>query len=121
MLGKRYLEEGTLSQSQARQFRNGIADLVSIYKEHVCIEDDLVFPNRRTDTVGSRQSHHRGGNGTRKSRFAKLRSAIVSLNSAKPFEFGTVKPPSEQRTRPSSWMVGNPAYRITEGLSVIHP
>jgi hemerythrin-like domain-containing protein len=43
MFGKRCLEEGTLSQSQARQFRDGVADLVSIYKEHIRIEDHLVF------------------------------------------------------------------------------
>lgn len=44
MLGTRCLKEGALSQSQARQFREAIAELVSIYKAHIRIEDDLIFP-----------------------------------------------------------------------------
>lgn len=44
MLGKRCLEKGNLPPSEAKQFRDAVADLVSIYKEHIRMEDDLVFP-----------------------------------------------------------------------------
>lgn len=44
ILGKRCLEEGLLSPSEAEEFRNAVSDLASIYKRHICIEDELVFP-----------------------------------------------------------------------------
>lgn len=44
MMGRRCLEEGALSQSQAQHFRKAIAELVSIYKAHIRIEDDVIFP-----------------------------------------------------------------------------
>lgn len=44
LIGKRCLEEGSLSPSEAHQFRQAIAELASIYKKHIQIEDDLVFP-----------------------------------------------------------------------------
>lgn len=36
--------EGSLSPSQAGQFRQAVADLASIYKRHIQIEDELGFP-----------------------------------------------------------------------------
>ena len=44
LLGNRCLQEGALSASQAAQFREAVAGLVAIYKEHIRVEDDLVFP-----------------------------------------------------------------------------
>jgi iron-sulfur cluster repair protein YtfE (RIC family) len=44
ILGKRCLQEGLLSLEEAHQFREAVAELVSIYKEHIRVEDDLVFP-----------------------------------------------------------------------------
>ncbi|MFZ0734870.1 MAG: hemerythrin domain-containing protein [Candidatus Sulfotelmatobacter sp.] len=43
-LGKRCLEKGSLSAVEADQFRRAVADLASIYTEHICIEDNEVFP-----------------------------------------------------------------------------
>src|SRR5438270_9983168 len=43
-LGRRCLEQGCLSQPEAEQFRQAVASLASIYKEHIRIEDDVVFP-----------------------------------------------------------------------------
>lgn len=44
LIGKRCLEDGCLSSLEATQFRQAIAELASIYKNHIRIEDDLVFP-----------------------------------------------------------------------------
>jgi iron-sulfur cluster repair protein YtfE (RIC family) len=44
ILGKNCLDEGHLSSAQARQFRGAVADLGSLYKEHIRIEDEQVFP-----------------------------------------------------------------------------
>lgn len=44
LLGQRCLAEGPLSSSQALQFREAVAALASIYKEHIRIEDEEVFP-----------------------------------------------------------------------------
>jgi hemerythrin-like domain-containing protein len=44
MLGKRCLEEGQLSRQQADRFREAVAELASIYKAHIRIEDDVIFP-----------------------------------------------------------------------------
>lgn len=43
-LGKRCLEDGRLSLTEAHQFREAVAELASIYKQHIRVEDDLVFP-----------------------------------------------------------------------------
>jgi iron-sulfur cluster repair protein YtfE (RIC family) len=43
-LGKRCLENGRLSQPEAHQFRAAVAELACIYKQHIRVEDDLVFP-----------------------------------------------------------------------------
>lgn len=44
ILGKQCLEQGPLASSQAGEFRKAVADLASIYKRHIRIEDELVFP-----------------------------------------------------------------------------
>jgi hemerythrin-like domain-containing protein len=43
-LGQRYLAVGSLESTGADAFRKAIVSLVSIYKQHIRIEDDLVFP-----------------------------------------------------------------------------
>lgn len=43
-LGRACLERGPLLAEEARRFRKGIAELLSIYKEHIRIEDQVVFP-----------------------------------------------------------------------------
>ena len=43
-LGRRALEHGPLSALDARRFRDHVAKLAAIYKEHIQIEDEIVFP-----------------------------------------------------------------------------
>lgn len=43
-LGTRCLQQGFLSASQALDFRQAVAQLASIYKEHIRIEDEEIFP-----------------------------------------------------------------------------
>ena len=43
-LGQRYLAVGNLESTDVDAFRKAIVSLVSIYKQHISIEDDLVFP-----------------------------------------------------------------------------
>ena len=43
-LGCACLEHGRLSAEPARRFRAAIAELLSIYKEHIRIEDQVLFP-----------------------------------------------------------------------------
>lgn len=43
-LGRRCLRCDALSTSEATQFRNAVGELASIYKEHIRIEDEEVFP-----------------------------------------------------------------------------
>lgn len=43
-LGRTCLETGPLSQDEARIFRQAVDELQSIYKEHIRIEDEVVFP-----------------------------------------------------------------------------
>ena len=43
-LGQKCLAMGPLSSTEADAFRRAIASLVSMYKQHISIEDDLVFP-----------------------------------------------------------------------------
>jgi hemerythrin-like domain-containing protein len=43
-LGQRYLAAGSLESTGVEAFRKAIASLVSIYKQHISIEDDVVFP-----------------------------------------------------------------------------
>lgn len=44
VLGKRALEESRLPPADATAFQEGVAELASIYKAHIRIEDDLIFP-----------------------------------------------------------------------------
>jgi iron-sulfur cluster repair protein YtfE (RIC family) len=43
-LGRQWLEAGTLAPADAQRFRSDVSELASIYKEHIRIEDDVVFP-----------------------------------------------------------------------------
>ncbi len=43
-LGRRGLEHGSLEAEDAHRFRRDVAELASIYKEHIRIEDEMVFP-----------------------------------------------------------------------------
>ncbi len=43
-LGRRYLAKGSLESTGVEAFRKAVASLASIYKQHISIEDDLVFP-----------------------------------------------------------------------------
>lgn len=43
-LGQKCLAMGSLSPTEADAFRRAVASLVSMYKQHISIEDDLVFP-----------------------------------------------------------------------------
>ncbi len=43
-LGQRYLTIGSLESVDAEAFRKAISSLVSIYKQHISIEDNVVFP-----------------------------------------------------------------------------
>ena len=43
-LGRKCLESGSLSSEDAREFGHAVSKLASIYKEHIRIEDELVFP-----------------------------------------------------------------------------
>src|SRR5579864_877285 len=43
-LGQRYISLGTLESTGVEAFRKAIAGLVSMYQQHISIEDGLVFP-----------------------------------------------------------------------------
>ena len=43
-LGQGYLANGILESPEVEAFRKAISSLVSIYKLHIRIEDELVFP-----------------------------------------------------------------------------
>lgn len=43
-LGQKCLDEGSLLPSDADRFRNRIAELAVIYKDHIRVEDEIVFP-----------------------------------------------------------------------------
>jgi hypothetical protein len=43
-LGRKCLESGRLSSADARDFRQTVGELAPIYKEHIRIADELVFP-----------------------------------------------------------------------------
>ena len=44
-LGMRYLSSGNLSSPEVEEFRKAVASLASMYKEHIGVEDSLVFPS----------------------------------------------------------------------------
>jgi hemerythrin-like domain-containing protein len=43
-LGQQCLSRGSLSPGEAEAFRKAVATLVAMYKEHISVEDGLVFP-----------------------------------------------------------------------------
>lgn len=43
-LGERYLQVGVLSPSEASEFRQAVAKLISSYTRHIEVEDSVVFP-----------------------------------------------------------------------------
>lgn len=43
-LGTKYLSTGSLSDTEIENFRSAIAGLVSMYKQHIDIEDSVIFP-----------------------------------------------------------------------------
>lgn len=43
-LGEQYLSTGRLSTQEVETFRNSIASLASMYKQHISVEDSMIFP-----------------------------------------------------------------------------
>ena len=43
-LGAQYLSTGSLSGHEVDDFRKAVASLASMYKQHISVEDSLVFP-----------------------------------------------------------------------------
>ncbi len=43
-MGRQCLADGNLAASEAERFRANVAELASIYSEHIRIEDEIVFP-----------------------------------------------------------------------------
>jgi len=43
-LGAKYLATGNLSSSEVDDFRKAVASLASMYKQHISVEDSVVFP-----------------------------------------------------------------------------
>ena len=43
-LGMRYLEAGVLTEADVDEFRSSIASLLSMYKDHISMEDEVIFP-----------------------------------------------------------------------------
>jgi hemerythrin-like domain-containing protein len=43
-LGAQYLSAGTLSSREVAEFRRDVASLTSMYKRHIHVEDELIFP-----------------------------------------------------------------------------
>lgn len=43
-LGAQYLSSGSLSSPEVGNFRRAVASLASMYKQHIRVEDSLVFP-----------------------------------------------------------------------------
>jgi len=43
-LGARYLSTGSLSSREVDEFRKAVRDLAAMYKQHIAVEDEFVFP-----------------------------------------------------------------------------
>ncbi|HYM75612.1 MAG TPA: hemerythrin domain-containing protein [Candidatus Dormibacteraeota bacterium] len=43
-IGMQYLSSGNLSSPEVEEFRKAVASLASMYKQHIAVEDSLVFP-----------------------------------------------------------------------------
>lgn len=46
-LGVQYRSTGKLSDAEIASFRNSVASLVTIYQQHISVEDELIFPLAR--------------------------------------------------------------------------
>ncbi len=46
-LGVQYLSTGKLSEAEIASFRNSVASLVTMYKQHISVEDEVIFPLAR--------------------------------------------------------------------------
>lgn len=44
ILGQRYLSKGSLSAREGEKFREAVAKLTFMYRQHISVEDDVVFP-----------------------------------------------------------------------------
>jgi hemerythrin-like domain-containing protein len=43
-LGTQYLSTGNLSGTEIEKFRTSVASLASMYKQHIAVEEELIFP-----------------------------------------------------------------------------
>jgi hemerythrin-like domain-containing protein len=43
-LGTQYLSTGSLSDTEIESFRTSVASLASMYKQHIAVEEELIFP-----------------------------------------------------------------------------
>lgn len=43
-IGTRYLSTGKLSDMEVATFRSSVAGLIAMYRKHIAVEDDLIFP-----------------------------------------------------------------------------
>jgi hemerythrin-like domain-containing protein len=43
-LGQQYLSKSRLSPAEAEQFRTAVVQLGSMYRQHIRVEDDMIFP-----------------------------------------------------------------------------
>jgi len=55
-LGLQCLERGPLSAGEAGRFRQAVTGLASIYREHIRIEDDVVFPAAKRALSGPQKT-----------------------------------------------------------------
>lgn len=55
-LGLQCLQTGSLPPTDADRFRHAVNDLVSIYGEHIRIEDDVIFPAAKRTLSSSEKS-----------------------------------------------------------------
>ena len=43
-IGEQYLRSGTLSMAEIAEFRSAVAGLAAMYREHIGVEDRIIFP-----------------------------------------------------------------------------
>jgi hemerythrin-like domain-containing protein len=43
-LGMQYLSTGRLSDPEVDKFRTSVTSLAAMYKQHICVEDEVIFP-----------------------------------------------------------------------------
>jgi hemerythrin-like domain-containing protein len=65
-LGVTWLEHGTLAESDVRELQSALGDLSALYREHIQIEEERVFPRARTlsrdvlESIGRDMASRRG-------------------------------------------------------------